>query len=378
MIPYGKQDINQQDIDRVVSVLKSDFITQGKMIDTFEEEICKKVDSNYAIAVNSATSALHLACRALGVGKGDLVWTSPISFVASANCALYCQADIDFIDIDRKTINISITCLKKKLEYHRLNNLNLPKVIIVVHMAGHSADMLSIKALADEYGFYVIEDASHAIGSQYMGEPVGCCQYSDIAVFSFHPVKIVTTGEGGVLTTNRRDINQKLRLLRSHGITRDIQGTKEAWYYEQIELGYNYRLTDIQAALGYSQLSRLNEFVLERRKKARYYTESLSSLDLTLPNNEQLEYASWHLYIIQLESNDRSTVFNSLREKGIGVNVHYIPIYNQPYYQKLGFSEGYCPEAERYYERAISLPLFPSLSLSDQDYIVSAIKELVS
>ncbi|EAT12527.1 UDP-4-amino-4,6-dideoxy-N-acetyl-beta-L-altrosamine transaminase [Bermanella marisrubri] len=377
MIPYGRQNVNQEDIDSVIEVLESDYLTQGKMVNTFEDAICKKVSAKYAVAVNSATSALHLACKALELGPGDLAWTSAISFVASANCALYCGADIDFIDIERETVNISVSELEQKLQRCLDQSLPLPKVLIVVHMAGHSADMKGIKQLSEQYGFRIIEDASHAIGSRYLNESVGSCQFSDAAIFSFHPVKIITTGEGGVLTTNCETIANTAKLLRSHGITRDNHDRNEGWYYEQLQLGFNYRLTDIQAALGFSQLKRLDEFVKKRQEKASYYIEQLSKLDLLLPNVNQLQSASWHLFIIQLKRHDRHSIFDCLRKKGIGVNVHYIPIYLQPYYRDKGFSSGYCPNAENYYSSALSLPLYPDLTKENQKYIIDVLKEVL-
>jgi UDP-4-amino-4,6-dideoxy-N-acetyl-beta-L-altrosamine transaminase len=374
MIPYGRQDISQADIDAVVEVLQSDFLTQGPVVPEFEKIVATYCDSIHAIAVNSATSALHLACLALGVGAKDLVWTSPISFVASANCARYCGADVDFVDIDPLTFNMSVERLAEKLEQAD----RLPKVVIPVHMAGQSCDMREIHALSLRYGFRIIEDASHAIGGSYKGEKVGGCRFSDIAVFSFHPVKIITTGEGGMALTNDRELAKRMALLRSHGITRHPSEMTlppdGAWYYQQIELGFNYRMTEIQAALGVTQMQRINEFVLERNKLANKYDELLNMKGFITPWQHPDVYSSRHLYILKTETVDtfskRKEVFDRMREAGVGVNVHYIPIYRQPYYSAMGFSPEDFPAAENYYANAITLPLFPGLSEKDQEYIV--------
>jgi len=377
MIPYGRQDISQKDIDTVVEVLKSDYLTQGPMIPRFEKSITDYTGVSYALACNSATSALHIACLSLGVSKGDLVWTSAISFAASSNCALYCGADVDFVDIDTETFNMSVDALKIKLEKAKVR----PKVIIPVHMCGQSCDMKEIKALSDKYGFKIIEDASHAIGAKYLGDPVGNCKYSDITVFSFHPVKIITTAEGGVACTNDEILATKLELYRSHGITRreDLleNDSHGPWYYEQIELGYNYRMTDIHAALGLSQMERLDEFIEQRHKRVKIYNDELAELALKLPIEMDYAYSSFHLYVIRANASKRKDLFEKLRENGVGVNLHYLPIYLHPYYQKLGFKKGYCVEAEKYYYEAISIPMYSHLTQKDQLEVITKIKELL-
>lgn len=376
MIPYGRQLISEEDIQAVVDVLRSDFLTQGPAVAQFEKAICNYTNSSHAVAVNSGTSALHLACRALNLGPGDILWTSPITFVASANCALYCGAEVDFVDVDPKTYNISIKALTQKLELAKQRGC-LPKVIIPVHMCGQSCDMQAIAKLSKQYGFYVIEDACHAIGGRYQGELIGGCQYSDITVFSFHPVKSMTTGEGGIAATNRKELAEKMTLLRSHGITRDagkmIGETDGPWDYQQLDLGYNYRLTDFQAALGMSQLQRLNAFIEKRHKVASRYDSLLSDLPLVLPWRDSECYSAFHLYVIRLKLNKitrtHRQVFESLRESGVGVNLHYIPVYRQPHYQSDAYSIEDYPEAESYYSEAISLPIFPDLSEDDQHHI---------
>jgi len=383
MIPYGKQEIIQQDIDAVVDVLQSDFLTQGPQVPLFEKAIKDAVNADYAFAVNSATSALHIACLALGVGKGDVVWTTPITFVASANCALYCGADIDFVDIDPQTYNLSSELLEQKLKHAKQNSLPLPKVVIPVHLCGQPCEMEQIHQLSKEYGFRIIEDASHAIGGKYQGNPIGNCEYSDITVFSFHPVKIVTTAEGGAATTNNPEIASKLELLRSHGITRDVTLMKNeshgGWYYEQIDLGFNYRMTEMQAALGVSQMSRLHDFVAQRNNLAARYDELLKGLPLKTPFQITDSYSGRHLYVIRLDlsaiSLSHKEVFHLLREKGIGVNLHYIPVHLQPYYKALCFNAGDFPEAEKYYKEAISIPLFHTMSESEQLQVIKIIKE---
>lgn len=388
MIPYGKQDINQQDIDAVVNVLQSDYLTQGPQVPLFEAAINKVTQSQYAVAVNSATSALHIACLALGVGKGDIVWTSPITFVASANCALYCGASVDFVDIDPETYNLSPIELEKKLIEAKQQN-KLPKVVIPVHLAGQSCDMQKIHQLSLEYGFNIIEDAAHAIGGSYQNQPVGNCRYCDITVFSFHPVKIVTTAEGGVATTNDPKLAQKMQLFRSHGITRDPElMTEEShgeWYYQQLELGFNYRMTDLQAALGVSQLQRLSIFIKNRQNRAQIYNQRLNNLPITLPYQRLETNSSWHLYIIRLQldkidkiDKTHGQVFTALREVGIVVNLHYIPVHLQPYYQKLGFKEADFPVAEHYYQEAISIPLFSHLSATDQESVIITLEKILS
>jgi UDP-4-amino-4,6-dideoxy-N-acetyl-beta-L-altrosamine transaminase len=384
MIPYGKQDINQHDIDAVIEVLKSDFLTQGPQVPLFEAAINRTVNSQYAVAVNSATSALHISCLALGVGKGDIVWTSPITFVASANCALYCGASIDFVDIDPETYNLSPKELEIKLKQAKLKN-KLPKVVIPVHLAGQSCDMQKIHQLSLEYGFSIIEDASHAIGGKYQEQPIGNCQYSDITVFSFHPVKIVTTAEGGIATTNNQALAQKMQRLRSHGTTRDENLMTESshgdWYYQQLELGFNYRMSELHAALGISQLSRLAEFVNKRMTIAESFNQQLASLPITLPKQLNATDSSWHLYIIQLKLNEltksHQQIFSELREAGIGVNLHYIPVYKQPFYKALGFNDVALPATEEYYQTAISIPIFALLTAQQQDKIISELKRVL-
>tara|TARA_B100000787_G_C16195227_1_gene300306 strand:- start:2268 stop:3425 length:1158 start_codon:yes stop_codon:yes gene_type:complete len=382
-IPYGRQDISQGDIDAVVDILRSDFLTQGPAVERFERVIGDYCLVSHVTAVNSATSALHIACLALHIGPKDIVWTSPITFVASANCALYCGAKIDFVDIDFETNNMSVRALEIKLENARKVGA-LPSVVIPVHMGGLCCDMKAISELSRKYGFKIIEDASHAIGARYAGSMVGCCEYSDITIFSFHPVKIITTGEGGAAVTNSSDLDKKLKLLRSHGVTRDekeMLGLSDGgWYYQQIELGFNYRITDIQAALGTSQMSRIDQFVEKRNELAERYTNKLSSLSLDIPLNYQDKYCSYHLYIIKLYPGSklsRREIFDHLRSNEIGVNVHYIPVHLQPYYKNLGFNYGDFPEAEKYYERALSIPLHPNLSADDQNRVIEKIAEVL-
>ena len=342
IIPYGRQEITDSDLNALMVVMKSDFLTQGPVVPRFEAKLAELTGSKYATAVNSATSALHIACIALGVKEGDLVWTVPNTFVASANCALYCGAKIDFVDIDPHTSNLSIKLLKKKL-IHAKRQDKLPKVIVPVHLTGEPCDMEQIKALSEEYGFKVIEDASHAIGGQYQGKPIGCCEYSDITVFSFHPVKIVTSGEGGAALTNSSELDQKLKLLRSHGITRDpdhMQYPKDdGWYYEQVDLGYNYRMTDIHAALGLSQLARLYEYVERRHKIAARYDQEFKGAELKTPYRNPVNKSALHLYVIQVKPSQHKQIFHKLRESNIGVNLHYIPIHLHPFYKKMGFKK---------------------------------------
>lgn len=384
MIPYGRQDINQSDIDAVVEVLHSDFLTQGPVVPAFEKAVFSYCGAQQAVAVNSATSALHIACLALGVDKGDVVWTTPITFVASANCALYCGATVDFVDIDPRTHNLSVDRLAEKLAQAEKAG-NLPKVVIPVHLCGQSCDMAGIHALGQRYGFKIIEDASHAIGGRYRGEPIGNCRYSDITVFSFHPVKIITTGEGGMALTNDAQLAKRMQLLRSHGITREATDmTHEPdgpWYYQQIDLGFNYRMTDIQAALGLSQMRRLDEFVAKRHVIAGRYDQMLSDLPVVTPWQHPDSYSGMHLYVIrlQLEKTQRShrQIFESLRESGIGVNLHYIPVYRQPYFEGLGFNRGHCWESEQYYAEAISLPIYPGLTEPQQVQVVDVLRACV-
>ena len=383
-IPYGKQNINQADVDAVVDVLKSDFLTQGPQVPAFEKSVAQLVGAQHALAVNSATSALHIACLALGLGKGDLLWTSPITFVASSNCALYCGADVDFVDIDSQTYNMSISALKLKLEQAKKDN-KLPKIVVPVHLCGQPCDMAKIYALSQEYGFKIIEDASHAIGGKYQGTYVGAGQYSDITIFSFHPVKIVTTAEGGMALTNDAKLAQKMDLLRSHGVTRnqDLMSKEPEgpWYYQQVDLGFNYRMTELQAALGISQMHRLEQFVAKRHDIAEVYNQILQNLPVVLPYQLPETYSGLHLYVIRLKldeiSKTRKEVFELLREKGIGVNVHYIPVHTQPYYENLGFKQGDFPEAESYYASAISLPMYPDLTQMQIEYIYQTLKEIL-
>lgn len=384
MIPYGRQDINQQDIDTVVEVLKSDFLTQGPKVPEFEQSVKDACDAKYALAVNSATSALHIACLALGLGEGDWLWTTPNTFVASANCGLYCGAQVDFVDIDPITYNLCANELEKKLiAAEELGKL--PKVVIPVHFSGQPCDMQVIYSLSQKYGFKVIEDASHAIGGKYKGEPIGNCRYSDITVFSFHPVKIVTTAEGGMAVTNNAELAEKLDLLRSHGITRNsslmTKPMDGPWCYEQIELGFNYRMTELQAALGVSQMRRLDDFVAKRHELAQRYNELLKELPVTLPWQNKDSYSGLHLYVIRLQldkiKKTHLEVFEGMREAGISVNLHYIPVHMQPYYQSMGFKAGQFPQAEQYYKEAISIPMFPTMTEEQQDEVIATLKELL-
>ncbi|AVD86527.1 MULTISPECIES: UDP-4-amino-4,6-dideoxy-N-acetyl-beta-L-altrosamine transaminase [Pseudomonas] len=381
MIPYGRQDINQADIDAVVEVLKSDFLTQGPVVPRFEQSVAEHVGARHALAVNSATSALHIACLALGLGPGDWLWTSPVTFVASANCGLYCGAKVDFVDIDPTTYNLCPKALATKLEVAEREG-RLPKVVVPVHLCGQPCDMQAIHALAQRYGFKVIEDASHAIGGRYREEFIGNCRYSDITVFSFHPVKIVTTAEGGMVLTNDDKLASRMALLRSHGITRDpALMTREIdgpWYYQQVDLGLNYRMTELQAALGVSQMTRLDSYIERRHKLARRYDEKLAHLPITTPWQHPDSYSGLHLYVIRLHlgkiGGSHRQVFESLREQGIGVNLHYIPVHTQPYYAQMGFKPGDFPEAESYYREAISLPIFQTMSLEQQDEVIFAVE----
>ena len=384
-IPYGRQHITQTDIDAVVAVLQSDFLTQGSQVPAFEERVATYTGAKFGVAVNSATSALHIACLALGLGQGekgkdDWLWTTPITFTASANCGLYCGANIDFVDIDPLTLNMSINALAEKLQLADAEN-RLPKIVIPVHFTGEPCDMAAIHALSQQYGFKVIEDASHAIGGKYHKQPIGNCEFSDITVFSFHPVKIITTAEGGLATTNDPALAEKMQLLRSHGITRDANlMTHEpdgGWYYQQIDLGFNYRMTELQGALGVSQMNYLDDFVTRRHQLGKRYDELLTDLPIMLPYRNPANYSGFHLYPIQLTADSgktRKQVFDSLRAQHIGVNVHYIPVHTQPYYAKLGFKQGDFPHAERYYAQAISLPLYYDLSEASQTQVVDALK----
>lgn len=384
-IPYGRQDITPEDIAAVVEVLQSDWLTQGPKIPEFEAALASYCGARYAVVVSSATAALHLACIAAGLREGDRLWTSPITFVASANCGRYCGATVDFVDIDPCTYNLSVSALAAKLDLAQKQGA-LPKVVIPVHLAGQSCEMAPLAELAQTYGFTLIEDASHAIGGQYRSRPIGCCEFSTMAVFSFHPVKIITTGEGGAILTNDPDLYQRLIRLRSHGITREpqqmVSESHGPWYYQQLELGFNYRMTDLQAALGLQQLQRLDEFVERRRFLAQRYDQHLAELPLTLPFQHPDTRSSWHLYIIRLKRNQlqksHREVFEALRTLGIGVNLHYIPVHTQPYYQQLGFRWGDFPNAEAYYQEAISLPLYYGLTLEQQDQVIQTLKQVLA
>lgn len=381
MIPYGRQDITQTDIDAAVAVLRSDFLTQGPVVPRFESAVASKVGARHAVTVNSATSALHLACLALGLGPGDQLWTSPITFVASANCARYCGADVDFVDIDPRTGNMSPKALQTKLERAEKAG-TLPRIVVPVHLAGQPCDMAAIYALSQRYGFRIIEDASHAIGAKYRGEYVGNSRYSDITVFSFHPVKIITTGEGGMALTNHPALAERIQLLRSHGITRDPKEMTHppdgSWYYQQVALGFNYRMTELQAALGLSQIARLDGYVTTRHKLAARYDELLADLPVTSLQQLPDSYSAYHLYVIRLQpdriAKKHRQVFETLRSAGVGVNLHYIPVYRQPYYRSLPTAWQFFPEAERYYGEAITLPLFPTLTSIEQQAVVTALR----
>jgi UDP-4-amino-4,6-dideoxy-N-acetyl-beta-L-altrosamine transaminase len=395
MIPYGHQDVDQADIDAVVQVLRSDFLTQGPAVTRFEQCIAERVHAKYAVAVNSATSALHVACMALGVGPGDCLWTVPNTFVASANCGRYCGADVDFVDIDPHTWNLSIPRLAERLAQAKTSG-RLPKVLVPVHFAGQPTEQEAIWELAQRYGVRVLEDASHAVGASRNGEPVGSCRWSDITVFSFHAVKIITSGEGGMALTNDRDLADRMAMLRSHGITRDPALFRDAeqfgdtvpsaralpWYYEQRALGYNYRMTDIHAALGLSQLARLDRFVERRNALARRYDAALRTLPLQLPTVHRENISAFHLYVVRLKRNasakTQRDVLTEMRERGIGVNLHYLPVHLQPYYRDLGFTSGQYPEAEAYSESAITLPLYAAMTDHEQDQVVASLQQVLS
>ncbi|MFZ3193216.1 MAG: UDP-4-amino-4,6-dideoxy-N-acetyl-beta-L-altrosamine transaminase [Moraxellaceae bacterium] len=385
MIPYGRQDINQSDIDMVLDVLKSDFLTQGPMVPRFEAAVAQHVGAGHALAMNSATSALHVACLALGLGAGDILWTSPVTFVASANCGLYCGATVDFVDIDPRTYNMCPEKLEAKLIVAQQQG-KLPKIVVPVHLCGQPCEMDKIHALSKQYGFKIIEDASHAIGGKYKGAFIGNCAYSDITIFSFHPVKIITTAEGGMALTNDSELAASMALLRSHGITRDpslmTHEPDGAWYYQQIVLGFNYRMTELQAALGVSQMTRLDDFIASRHVLADRYNQLLSDLPITLPFQIADSYSGLHLYVIRLDLNKiektHVEVFDALRKGGIGVNLHYIPVHLQPFYKQMGFSAGDYPESEQYYQEAISLPMYSTLSFEQQDTVVRVLSDILA
>ena len=379
-IPYGRQEITQADINAVVAVLESDFLTQGPMVPRFEQAVAQHCNAKHALAVNSATSALHIACMALGLGPGDWLWTSPVTFVASANCALYCGAQVDFVDIDPRTYNLCPQELAAKLVQAEKKGL-LPKIVVPVHLCGQPCDMQAIYALSKKYGFKIIEDASHSVGGRYQDHPVGNCEFSDITVFSFHPVKIITTAEGGMCMTNDAILAQSMALARSHGITRDptqmTHATEGPWYYQQIALGYNYRMTELQAALGVSQMERLDAFVTRRHQLARRYDDLLAALPVTTPWQHPDSYSGLHLYPIRLQlcniTQTHLQVFESMRQQGIGVNLHYIPVHTQPYYARMGFEPEDFPQAQAYYREAISLPMYQNLTDAQQDQVVEAL-----
>ena len=384
MIPYAKQDISDEDIDSVIEVLKSDFLTQGNKVPLFEDIISERVGAKYALAANSATSCLYLSCLSLGLSKEDILWTSPITYVASANCALYCGAEVDFVDIDPLTWNISVEILEEKLKTARKIK-KVPKILVLVHLAGNPCDLQKVFDLSKEYGFSIIEDASHALGSKYSGEHIGSSVYSDISVFSFHPVKNITTGEGGMILTNNQKLSEKIHLYRSHGITRDtkkmINKEEGLWYYEQLLLGFNFRMSDIHAALGISQMNSIDKFISKRNELSQIYTEELKGLPLTIQRVRKEDLSAWHIFVIRLKLSElklsRLEIYNSLRNKGIGVNVHYIPVHLHPFYKNLGFNKGDFPNSENYYDGAITIPMFTKLKKKEIKYVIQALKESI-
>lgn len=381
-IPYAKHHITEEDIDAVIDILRSDYITQGPLIERFETAIKNYCDADHAVAVCNATAALHISCLALGLKVGDYLWTSPNTFVASANCGLYCGAKVDFVDIDPMTYNISVQALEKKLQQAEKQG-TLPKILVVIHFAGHPADLQSIKALSDKYHFHIIEDAAHAIGSSYQQKKTGSCEFSDLTIFSFHPAKIITTGEGGMILTNQTRLAEQLKLFRSHGITRDaeIAANKGAWHYQQLVLGFNYRMTDIQAALGLSQFQSIDQFLQRRQAIAARYDQALANLPIQLPKIVGRIESAWHLYVIRLQTEilkySRKQVFDELREAQIGVQIHYIPVHTQFYYHQIGFREGDFPEAEHYYQQAISLPIYATLTDDQQNYVIDTLRNII-
>lgn len=383
IIPYGKQSISEEDIQAVVDVLRSDFLTQGPVVPAFEQAVASYCHARHGVAASNATAALHIACLALGLGPGDWLWTSPITFVASANCGLYCGAQVDFVDIDPHTFNMSPVALEKKLIAAKLQR-KLPKVVVPVHMCGQPCDMAAIHALSLKYGFRIIEDASHAIGAKYKGEPVGNCRHSDITVFSFHPVKIITTAEGGMALTNDPALAKKMTLLRSHGISSTAEDmvqrpVDEIWNYQQIDLGFNYRMTELQAALGLSQLQKLDQFVANRQTIASYYNHALLGVDIQTPRQHPDALSSFHLYPIQVTATSgisQQMLYQTLTDAGVKVNLNYIPVYRQPYYARLGFKPGYCPHAEDYFKSSISIPVYASMIEAQQYRVVDLIQNL--
>lgn len=380
MIPYGSQHISEEDIEAVLSVLRSGWLTQGQNLPAFESAVADYCGVDHAVAVSNGTAALHLACLALGLGQGGLLWTTPNTFVASANCAMYCGATVDFIDIDPQTYNLDLGVLRRKLEHARAKGV-LPDIVLVVHFAGSPCDMQTIAELSDEYGFRVIEDASHALGASYSGTRIGDCQYSDCATFSFHPVKPITTAEGGMITTCSAELALKLQDLRSHGVTRDadrfVGDCVEPWYYEQLSLGFNYRMSDLQAALGISQIKQLDKFLKRREDIAQRYMDELSGLPLQLPTVSDGDRCGWHIFVVRVQSGTRNQVLKAMRERGIGVHLHYIPVYRQPHYSAMGHKPSDYPNMELYYEQAMTLPIFPGLTDTDQGEVINALKDVL-